>query len=94
VLWIVTHLPVGGKNKLHQQFQIGQEADISSLAHQLHTVLRLPIGREIMLLDNSGQAFITEITHLARKQAIGRILSVEPATGEPDIQLTLYQCAL
>lgn len=72
----------------------GQIVDLLGLYHQLHTVLRLPAGTQITLLDNQGNEFLTEIRQLTRDQAQGFVISQQPAAGEPVARLTLYQCSL
>ena len=72
----------------------GQEVDLSSISHQLGTVLRLKKGIVITLLDGSGAAYPTRIEALDAKKATGRVLGREPVRSEPVIELTLFQCAL
>ena len=72
----------------------GQEVDLSSISHQLGTVLRLKKGIVITLLDGSGAAYPTRIEALDAKKATGRVLGREPVRGEPGIKLRLFQCAL
>lgn len=72
----------------------GSTVDITSLAHQLRTVLRLRPGAQILLLDGEGFAYPTEIRHLARAAAQGLVLGREPVASEPPVQVTLYQCSL
>lgn len=72
----------------------GQPIDLNPLAHQLRSVLRLGPGATILLLDNCGSAFPTEITRLNKNDAQGRVLVQEPASGEPPLILSLYLCAL
>ncbi len=72
----------------------GQEVDLSSISHQLGTVLRLKKGIVITLLDGRGAAYPTRIEALDAKEATGRVLGREPVGSEPGIKLTLFQCAL
>ena len=72
----------------------GQEVDLSSISHQLGTVLRLKKGIVITLLDGSGASYPTRIEALDAKKATGRVLGREPVRSEPGIKLTLFQCAL
>lgn len=74
--------------------QVAQVIDLAPLAHQLHTVLRLQPGAQIVLLDGRGNEFVTEIRSLERNRATGWPLTQRPAPGEPTIHLTLYQCSL
>lgn len=68
--------------------------DLAPIAHQLRSVLRLQPGEQIHLLDNQGSSFLAEIEALDRGQAVGRVLAQEAATGEPPVEVVLYQCAL
>jgi 16S rRNA (uracil1498-N3)-methyltransferase len=68
--------------------------DLAAIAHQLRSVLRLQPGEQIYLLDNQGSCFLTEIETIDRGQAVGRVLAREAATGEPPVEVVLYQCAL
>lgn len=69
--------------------------DLSSLAHQLSTVLRMTPGARIVLLDGSGAAFTARIDTLDRKRATGTVLSQHRLDGaEAPVALTLYQCSL
>lgn len=70
------------------------DVDLSSIAHQLLSVLRLDRGECILLLDNSGFEYRTEIVQLTRKEAHGRVLSKHLVTSEPWVYLTLYQSTL
>lgn len=79
---------------LESPLQVGLTVDITSIAHQLHSVLRLAPGQHIRLLDGSGHAFKTEITYLDSSKAQGTILERVLLTSEPWTHLTLYQCSL
>lgn len=69
--------------------------DLSPLAHQLSSVLRMKPGDQILLLDGSGSAFTTRIDTLDRKRASGTVLSQHQLHGhDTPISLTLYQCSL
>ncbi|MFN8445188.1 MAG: 16S rRNA (uracil(1498)-N(3))-methyltransferase [Caldilineaceae bacterium] len=71
-----------------------QSVDLSPLVRQLYDVLRLQAGEQIVLLDNSGDEFLTQIEQIDRKRAVGLVLSQQPCLAEPSIYLTLYQCSL
>ena len=73
---------------------VGQTVALTPLAHQLYLVLRLPVGAQITLLDNSGDEFLTSIEQLTAKTGQGLVLARQPAPGEPPLHLTLYQCSL
>ena len=70
------------------------QVDLSPLVSQLHDVLRLKMGTAIVLLDNGGDEFLTEITHIERRQAAGVVRAQQACLAEPQLQLTLYQCSL
>jgi 16S rRNA (uracil1498-N3)-methyltransferase len=63
-------------------------------AHQIRDVLRLEPGENIIVLDNKGAEFEVALTDVARNAIIGKVLEKRPATGEPDVQITLYQSIL
>lgn len=72
----------------------GAPVDLTPIAHQLRTVLRLEPGDQILLLDGSGAAFPTQIQSLDRSQAWGRVLSREAVHTEPRRPLFIYQAML
>lgn len=78
----------------HTPMTPGQPVDLTPLAHQLRSVLRLTPGEIILLLDNAGSAYPTKILHLDKNKAQGNVLSREVAEGEPPVSLSLYLCAL
>lgn len=78
----------------HTPITPGQPIDLTPLAHQLRSVLRLSPGESILLLDNAGFAYPTEISRLDKNVAQGNVLSREAAGGEPPVALSLYLCAL
>lgn len=75
-------------------FALHQSIDLTPLAHQLRTVLRLQADDQILLLDGQGNAYPTAIRALERGRALGQILGRERVEAEPRSFLTLYQCAL
>ena len=74
--------------------QLGTLVDLTPIAHQLRSVLRLGVGDQVVLLDNRGGAFLAEIRALDRKSAQGFVLDAVAAPGEPSVAVTLYQCSL
>ena len=78
----------------HTPITPGQPVDLTPLAHQLRSVLRLSPGETILLLDNAGFAYPTEILWLDKNAVAGNVLSRETAGGEPPVFLSLYLCAL
>ncbi len=75
-------------------FEIDGTVDLAPVAHQLRSVLRLQPGDHILLLDNRGHGYETEIRRLERERAIGHVLGRGEIDGEPPVSLILYQCAL
>lgn len=72
----------------------GAEVDLTPLAHQLYSVLRMRPGAQILLLDGRGYGCITEIHSLSRQAGTGKVLHRRPWPGEPALKLHLYQCSL
>lgn len=66
------------------------QIDDAELAHQLTNVLRLGVGDQVLLLDNSGWQFTVTLTELARSRVRGTVEQRELAVGEPRTKLTLY----
>lgn len=67
---------------------------IDSLAHQLHSVLRLKAGEHVTLLDDSGDEFPAQIDQIDARSALFSVGEPSPAATEPRLHLTLYQCSL
>ncbi len=63
-------------------------------AHQVCHVLRLKVGDGIVVLDNTGHEYEATLTTVTKKEAIGRITEKRPASGEPKVQITLFQSLL
>jgi 16S rRNA (uracil1498-N3)-methyltransferase len=66
----------------------------SAQAHHIRNVLKLQAGDKIIVLDNTGFEYDVALEKLAKDKAVGKILQKRPATGEPRIQITLYQSLL
>ncbi len=64
----------------------------AEITHQLIHVLRLQASQRLVVLDNEGSEFEVELRQLAPRQAIGKIVSTQPAGGEPQVRLALYLC--
>ncbi len=73
----------------------GFEGDLVRLsaeqAHQVCHVLRLKAGDGIVVLDNAGNEYEVELTASGKREAVGRIVARRQATGEPTVQITLFQ---
>lgn len=63
-------------------------------AHQIRDVLRLGAGEHIIALDNRGAEFEVALTTIGRGEVKGRVIEKQQATGEPDVEITLYQSML
>lgn len=63
-------------------------------AHRISRVLRMQSGDRVLLLDNSGWAYETELTRFAEGRVEGRVLRKVLAAGEPRAKITLYQALL
>jgi 16S rRNA (uracil1498-N3)-methyltransferase len=63
-------------------------------AHQVCHVLRMRPGERIILLDNSGWEFETELDTIKPDCARGRVLNKQLTRGEPRTKISLYQSVL
>jgi 16S rRNA (uracil1498-N3)-methyltransferase len=63
-------------------------------ARQIKTVLRMKPSDSIIVLDNSGMEWQVKLTSIGQNVVEGQIVDQQPAEGEPNIQLTLYQGTL
>ena len=73
----------------------GQDVRLTAeQAHQVCHVLRLKAGDGIIVLDNAGHEYDATLTTVAKKEAIGRITDKREASGEPKVQITLFQSLL
>lgn len=63
-------------------------------AHRIGRVLRMAPGDHVLLLDNSGWAYETELTRFDSEQVEGHVVHKTLATGEPRAKITLYQALL
>jgi 16S rRNA (uracil1498-N3)-methyltransferase len=62
--------------------------------HQIRDVLRLSEGEHIIILDNEGLEYDVALTKVRRQEVVGQIMAKRPASGEPTIQITLFQSLL
>lgn len=65
-----------------------------AVAHQVCRVLRMRPGERIILLDDSGWEFETQLNAVKPDRVEGRVLSKRPARGEPRTKISLYQGVL
>lgn len=63
-------------------------------AHQIRDVLRLAVGNEVIVLDDSGWQYVVTLTRVERGAASGRIVSKKLASGESKTKIVLYQAVL
>jgi 16S rRNA (uracil1498-N3)-methyltransferase len=63
-------------------------------AHQVRNVLRMGPGDRLLLLDNLGWQVEAELVQVTRHRLSVRLMGRQPAAGEPDLKLTLYQSLL
>jgi 16S rRNA (uracil1498-N3)-methyltransferase len=63
-------------------------------AHQISRVLRLDKGGEIIVLDDKGSEYDVTLTQVSAKEAVGRITAKRPASGEPPVEIVLFQSLL
>ena len=63
-------------------------------AHQVCHVLRLRAGDSVVLLDNAGFEYDAALLTVAGHEATCRVTARRPASGEPTVQLTLFQSLL
>jgi 16S rRNA (uracil1498-N3)-methyltransferase len=77
-----------------QPLVVSTAVDLTPLAHQLHTVLRLTAGAVVRVLDNQGYEFDVRLTAVSPRGAAGEVVAQYCNTAEPAIPLTLYQCSL
>ena len=61
----------------------------SKLAHQLFKVLRKKSGDEIILLDDKGNEYLSEVRTLTSKFLIAKILRTSRNQNEPALKITL-----
>ena len=64
------------------------------IARQIKTVLRMQPGDDIIVLDSSGMEWQVTLTSIENDVVEGQIIRQQPAEGEPELQLILYQGTL
>jgi len=63
-------------------------------AYQISKVLRKKSGDHIIVLDNLGWEYDIELKTIGKKNVTGMIQEKRKATGEPAVEITLYQSLL
>ncbi len=61
------------------------------VAHQVRDVLRLHIDEQLVLLDNSGEEFVAEVTRVERKIVEVRIIERSTSSIESSVRIVLCQ---
>lgn len=62
----------------------------TELIHQWKNVFRLKAGDTVLLLDNSGLEYLSEITFLSKEKAEVKILESRPVENVPQKEIWLY----
>jgi len=63
-------------------------------SHQVQHVLRLKVGDEIVVLDETGIEYNVTLAAVDKRGVVGQVTSTQQARGEPTAQVTLYQSML
>lgn len=63
-------------------------------AYRLHKVMRMAVGDEVIILDNTGKERLVRITSLNHRQGEGEIVSTLECLREPKSRITLCQGVL
>lgn len=63
-------------------------------SHQVQHVLRLKVGDEIVVLDDSGTEYSVTLTKVDKRETVGQVTSTQQARGEPMALVTLFQSML
>jgi 16S rRNA (uracil1498-N3)-methyltransferase len=67
---------------------------LGNTAHQIKNVLRMRPGRKIIVLDDFGQEYTVNLTHVAKSVVVGEITETRVAQGEAELKISLYQGTL
>ena len=65
-----------------------------AVVHQIGNVLRARSGDRVVLLDNSGWEYTVILEKVSPHEVIGRVIEKLVATGEANVEITLYQAVL
>ncbi len=63
-------------------------------SYQVAHVLRHRPGQQVVVLDNTGSQHLVELVNVNASETTGRVLESAPSTGEPRLDVTLYQALL
>ncbi len=73
----------------------GNRISISGpLVHQIRNVLRLQAGDRIVVLDDSGWERVVTLMRVGQERTLGRVVSKNLSSGEPQVKISLYQSVL
>ena len=72
----------------------GQARLEGSVAHQIGRVLRMSLGDQVVLLDNSGMEYVMQLQRISRAAIEGEVIYTGDGQGEPHLRLLLYQAVL
>ncbi len=61
------------------------------LAHQVRDVIRLDIGEQLLLLDNSGDEVLARVAQINKVGVVAHLLERRPGRSEPAVRITLCQ---
>ena len=70
------------------------DGGLVGLASSTAARLAFAAGDRIVLLDNRGSEFVTEVRRIGRTESSGLVLEQALCMGDPQVHVTLYQCAL
>ena len=65
-----------------------------SRVHQIRDVLRMKIGDDIIVLDNTGFEYQVSLTKFSSNEVIGEIVYKKQSEAEPKTRITLFQSLL
>ena len=64
------------------------------VARQIARVLRMSPGDQVVLLDNSGTEYVTELRRFSNDAVEGHVVSTSRGQGEPNTHIVLHQALL
>lgn len=73
-----------------EQISAGRVSLTGETAHQVSRVLRLQVGEQVCVLDDSGLEYFVELDGVASSAVSGRVISSRPCPAEPHTRLTIY----
>jgi 16S rRNA (uracil1498-N3)-methyltransferase len=61
------------------------------LAHQIRDVIRLNVGEQLLLLDNSGDEILTAVAKTSKAAVEVHLIERRPGKSEPAVRIILHQ---